>query len=297
MSNPRLLIIGASGFLGQHIARQAAAAFDVVEADLAIPPGEHGLAMDITSEESVKAGFERAAPDVAIVLAAISDIDDCERRPELAQAVNVDGAAAVARICARTGSRMVFTSSAAVFDGLRHGYRESHSPTPVSVYGRTKAQAEETILRLLPSALILRLALVIGFAGGPGTNAMLNKFAGKLHAGESVSFPDYEYRNPIDAGTLSCFLLELLQIGAAGIFHAGAAESISRFELGVRMAERMGFSPLLVRAQKEPLPGRAPRGPDHFLLTDKLRATCHTLVPSCNEIIERAIHGTPPSNS
>ena len=296
MSNLRLLIIGASGFLGQHIARKAASAFDVFEADIATPPGEHGLTMDITSDVSVNAGFERVAPDVAILLAAISDIDECERRPEPARAVNVRGAEHVADACAHSGARLVFTSSAAVFDGTQHGYNESDPPTPLSVYGSTKALAEDTISRKLPSALILRLALAIGFAEGSGTNAMLNKFTAKLRAGESVSFPDYEYRNPIDAETLSCFLLELLNRGAAGIVHVGATESISRFELGVRLAEKMGFPPHLVQPQTQPLPGRAPRGLDHFLLTGKLRATCGTPVPSCSEIIERAIHGSPQSN-
>ena len=143
MSNLRLLIIGASGFLGQHIARKAASAFDVFEADIATPPGEHGLTMDITSDVSVNAGFERVAPDVAILLAAISDIDECERRPEPARAVNVRGAEHVADACAHSGARLVFTSSAAVFDGTQHGYNESDPPTPLSVYGSTKALAEE----------------------------------------------------------------------------------------------------------------------------------------------------------
>lgn len=297
MSHPSLLIVGASGFLGQHIARKAASAFNVFEADIAALPSGRGLAVDVTSATSVNAAFDRAAPDVVVLLAAISDIDECERRPELAQAVNVRGAAHIAEACARSGAKLVFTSSAAIFDGTRHGYSESDPPTPLSVYGATKALAEETILRLLPSALILRLALVIGFAEGSGTNAMLNKFAAKLRAGESVSFPDYEYRNPIDAETLSCFLLELLLCRTAGIFHVGATESISRFELGVRLAAKMGFSSHLVQPQTQPLPGRAPRGPDHFLLTGKLRDTCRTPVPSCSEIIERAIHGSPESNS
>ena len=297
MNGQRLLIIGASGFLGQHIARKAASTFDVFEADIAAPAGAGGLSMDVTSADSVNAGFERAAPDVAILLAAISDIDECERRPEFAQAVNVRGAEYVAEACARSGARLVFTSSAAVFDGTRHGYSESDARTPLSVYGTSKALAEDMISRRLPSALILRLALVIGFAEGSGTNAMLNKFAARLRAGESVAFPDYEYRNPIDAETLSCFMLELLRGGAGGIFHVGATESVSRFELGVRLAEKMGFAPHLVQPQTQPLPGRAPRGLDHFLLTNRLRATCRTPVPSCREIIERAIHGSPQSNS
>jgi dTDP-4-dehydrorhamnose reductase len=297
VTKPRLLIIGANGFLGQHLAK-ARSCFDVFEADLAAPRGERGLAMDVTSAASVNAAFEDVRPNVVVLLAAVSDIDQCEQHPEMAEAVNVRGAAHVAEACARSGARLVFTSSAAVFDGARHGYRECDAPTPLSVYGRTKARAEELILAKLPSALILRLALAIGFAEGSGTNAMLNRFAAKLGAGECVWLPDFEYRNPIDAGTLSALLLELLgTAGAAGIFHVGATEAISRFELGVKLAQKMGFSPQLVQAQTEPLPGRAPRGLDHYLLTGKLRQVCQTPIPSCDDVIERALHATTQSNS
>jgi dTDP-4-dehydrorhamnose reductase len=295
---PRLLIIGANGFVGQHLARKAACCFHVWEADLSVPPGEHGVAIDITSAGSVDAGFQQSAPNAVVLLAGVSDIDQCEARPDLAEAVNVGGTAHVAEACTRIGASLLFISSAAVFDGAKHGYRESDSLTPVSVYGRTKANAEELIATMLPAAVILRLALVIGFAEGSGTNAMLNKFAAKLRAGEAVSLPDFEYRNPIDAGTLSDFIVELLRRGgASGVFHLGASESISRFELGVRLAERMSFPRDLVQSQTKPLPGRAPRGLDHFLLTDKIRAVCRTPVPSCEEVIERAIHGSPKSNS
>ncbi|MGD0296073.1 MAG: sugar nucleotide-binding protein [Bryobacteraceae bacterium] len=297
MTKARLLIIGANGFLGQHLSK-AGFCFEVFEADLAAPRGERGFAMDVTSSASVDVGFKHARPNVAVLLAAVSDIDQCEQHPEIAEAVNVCGAAHVAEACARSGARMVFTSSAAVFDGTRHGYTESDAATPLSVYGRTKARAEELILAKLPNALILRLALAIGFAEGSGTNAMLNRFAAKLGAGECVWLPDFEYRNPIDAGTLSTLLLELLGAArAAGIFHVGAREAISRFELGVKLAQRMGFSPQLVQAQTEPLPGRAPRGLDHYLLTRKLGEVCRTPVPSCDDVIERALHATTQSNS
>jgi dTDP-4-dehydrorhamnose reductase len=294
---PHLLIIGARGFLGQHLARKATSAFQVFAADLPAA-GWEGLVMDVTSAASIEAGFQQASPDVVVLLAAISDIDACENRPELAEEINVRGAARVVEACARAGAKLVFTSSAAVFDGTRHGYRESDVPTPVSVYGRTKARAEDLVRQALPSAIIFRLALVVGFAQDHGTNAMLNKLAEKLRAGQSVSFPNFEYRNPIDANTLTDFILELLHLpGASGIFHVGASESISRFELGMKLAERMGFSRDLIKPQTAPLPGRAPRGLDHFLLTERIRATCRTPVPSCDEVIERAIYGSSQGNS
>lgn len=290
---PRLLIIGSTGFLGQHVARKAGGAFEVFESDVVRPVGERGVSIDITSAGSVNSAFDQTKPDCAVLLAAVSDIDQCEQRPELAEAVNVCGTAHVAAACQRMGTRLLFTSSAAVFDGTRHGYRESDAPTPVSVYGRTKARAEQLIATELPETIILRLALVIGYAQGDGTNAMLNKFAAKLRAGEPVSLPTFEYRNPIDAVTLSDAILELLtNKSATGVFHLGATESISRFELGVQLAERLGYSSTLVKPQTEPIPGRAPRGLDHFLISERIATVCRLRLPSCKEVTERATNGT-----
>ena len=140
MIKPRLLIIGANGFLGQHLSK-AACCFEVFEGDLT-----GSLVVDVTSAVSVDAAFRQVRPDVAVLLAAVSDVDQCELHPELAEAVNVCGASHVAEACVRTGSRLVFTSSAAVFDGTRHGYTERDAATPLSVYGKSKARAEELIL-------------------------------------------------------------------------------------------------------------------------------------------------------
>jgi len=289
---PHLLIIGARGFVGQHLAHKASGRFQVFEAGLP-EAGWEKLAVDVTSPASIDAAFQQADPDVVVLLAAVSDIDVCESQPELAEDVNVRGTARVVEACVKAGAKLLFTSSAAVFDGTRHGYRETDVVTPISVYGRTKARAEDLIRQALPSAIIVRIPLVVGFAQDHGTNAMLNKLAEKLGAGQPVSFPSFEFRNPIDTGTLVRFVLELLALpDTSGTFHVGASESISRFELGLKLAEGLGFSRDLIKPQTAPLPGRAPRGLDHFLLTEKIRGVCTTPVPSCNEVIERAIYAS-----
>jgi dTDP-4-dehydrorhamnose reductase len=287
-----MLIIGALGFIGAYAARVAAATCEVFRGDCLPPEGPGDVAIDITNEESVRAVFERVAPDTVLLFAAISDIDRCQANPELANAINVRGAEHVACACARSNARLLYTSSAAVFDGTRHGYREDDQPTPVSVYGETKARAESIIAAAAPSAIILRLALVLGLAGRTGTNSLVDNLGEKWKTGRPVALPVFEYRNPIDAPTLARFIMELLGRGAHGVYHLGSREAISRFDLGLKLAERMGYPGELVQPQTEPAPGRAPRGLDHFLLTDKIAAATAIPVPSCDEVIERCLNGT-----
>lgn len=283
-----MLIIGARGFLGTYLARGAAEAYEVIRGNRVAPVEPGHIAIDITDRQSVRSAFEQTKPDIAVLLAALSDIDVCEKDRERALAVNLHGAEHVARAAAQTHARFLYTSSAAVFDGRKHGYTEDDPPTPLSFYGETKTRAEAAIQTLIPSAIVLRFGLVVGFAGKAGTNAMLDNLVQRWSVGTPTLLPDFEFRNPIDAATLSRFMLELLEKeNISGIFHVGATESISRYELGVMLAARAGHSGGLVRPQKEPSPGRAPRGADHFLLTHKLKAICDNSIPTCNEVIER----------
>ena len=77
-----------------------------------------------------------------------------------------------------TEARLLFTSTAAVFDGSSHGYCEEDEVAPLSVYGKTKAWAENAVMTLTPSAVMIRFALVLGFARKNGTNAMLDSVMG-----------------------------------------------------------------------------------------------------------------------
>jgi dTDP-4-dehydrorhamnose reductase len=287
---PRLLIIGATGFVGSRLARAADASCEVFRSARHASGDERSVAIDITDPQSVRAVFNQVRPRAVIHLAALSDIDRCERERDLADLVNHTGAVHVAQECLRTGARLLCTSTDAVFDGTKGLYREHDPPSPPNWYGETKALAEAAIGRLLPDAAIVRLSLVLGRSEAPGGNSYLDKVLGNLAAGNTIAAATFEYRNPIDVGTLAQFLLEIVsQPTAAGIFHVGASDKMSRYELTRAIAEHLGYDPQLIVRQESPPPGRAPRGADDFLATDRVRHMCRTSVPTCQEVVERAV--------
>jgi dTDP-4-dehydrorhamnose reductase len=285
-----MFVIGSRGFLGSYLVRAAAGDFEVIEGNRTTTgePGE--VKIDVSDEGSVKAAFQAARPDVVMLLAAIADIDRCQQFPQEAKSVNLRGAEHVANACAGTNARLLFTSTGAVFDGRTHGYTEESPVSPVSVYGETKAVAERSVLALAPSAIVIRIALALGFAQRAGTNGVLDTMRERWASGQAVALPVSEQRNPIDGATLSRFMLELVKQEARGIFHIGCQDPITRYDLGLRLADRMGFKGQ-VDLQLELPRGRAPRGPDHYLLTDKLRMTNAIPIPSCDQVIERCFDG------
>jgi dTDP-4-dehydrorhamnose reductase len=287
----RLFIIGATGFVGSRLSLAARDRFVVVGGSRSPLSGSGTVAIDITDRHSVSRAFDQAQPELVAHLAALSDIDRCERERELAEKINVVGAMHVAEECARRGARLLYTSTDAVFDGTKHIYYEHDPPTPVNWYGQTKASAERAIGDLLPSSAIVRLSLVLGRSALAVGNSYLEKVIGNLRAGNKIVTPTFEFRNPIDVGTLCEFLLELApRLDATGIFHIGASDKMSRYDLARAIAERLGHDPQLIVPQSEPVSGRAPRGRDDFLVTERLRQFCHTAIPTCREVIERACH-------
>jgi len=286
----RLLIIGAGGFLGSYAAEAAEklSSYEVVRGERNCAELRGKVRIDVADAGSVSRAFEQTNPDCVLLLAAMADIDRCEARPEEAFAVNARGVEHVANICARKHARLVFTSTAAVFDGTKHGYREEDAVNPLSVYGKTKAWAESAVHALTPSAVVVRFGLLLGLARRGGTNAMLDTLVEKWKKGETVSLPVHEERNPVDAGMLTRILIDLLgKPHVSGTYHVGSMDSLSRYELGKLLAKGAGISQELVRAQTVEVPGRAPRGKDHFLLTDKIRQVSDLEVGTVQAVVER----------
>jgi dTDP-4-dehydrorhamnose reductase len=291
MEKPRALIVGAGGFLGGYLVQAATDRFEVVRGER-IPSELGGVRIDITDASSVGRAFEIARPDIVLLLAAISDIDRCEAQPEKAFAVNVQGVELVANVCARVNARLLFTSTAAVFDGRKHGYREEDGTNPLSVYGATKVRAEAVVRALVPAAVVIRFSLLLGFAKKAGTNSMLDGLHANWEAGKAVALSTSECRNPIHADSVSQIMIRLVADDRVhGVFHAGACDSISRYEIAMRLAARAGFPDHLVQPQTTPVAGRAPRGEDQFLLTEKLQKLCRMEIPTCDQVIERCFDG------
>jgi len=288
---PRLLVVGARGFLGTFLAERASSLYEVLRGDRSREGDETDVVIDITDPASVKKAFTESRPNAVVLLAAVSDIDRCERNRQLAVDVNLYGAEHVANACERAGAKLLFTSTGAVFDGLKHGYSEEDEVSPISVYGETKANAEAVVKALVPSAIIARVSLVLGRTGKPGTNSLVDSMIRRWAAGETLSASVLESRNPIDASTLSQWFVELLSDDRnSGIVHTGSTDSMTRFRLATAIAYRLKISPELVKDELQPAPGRAPRGADHLLLTDKISRICTTQPPSCDEVIERSLN-------
>jgi len=269
----RVLVTGASGMLGGRLAQLLAKRFDVVAAchQSAVPVGLERVSMDLESAESVEQAFVASKPQAVLHAGAWAFTDLCERDPDKARRINVDGSQAVARACAERDLRVVAISTDLVFPGTRAWSDEAQSTAPVMMYGVTKLQGEEAALAAAPRAVVARVPLIVG--RGYGARSTATEAVGwALRAGRPLTLFTDQFRTPADAESVVEALAVLLTGTQTGRFHLGGSERVSRHELGVRVARVHGLpTDGIAAVPQDSVPAAAPRAADVSMDSSRAR--------------------------
>ena len=251
MAPKRILVVGASGFLGSNVALAARDEYAVVVHSFRTPVCDTGMisiTADLTLPGSASRLVREAKPDVVINCAALADVDACEANPELARQMNADAPGEIADACRLHNATFVHISTDAVFGDGPGPWRPSSSPHPINVYGRTKASGEQQVLSQMSRALVVRTNIV-GWSPD-GRRSLLEFFYNRLSSGQSTpGFTDVLFR-PLAVCDLWRLLNKLIESGTHGIWHAMGADLISKFAFGVMVARTFGFDEALVEPRK-----------------------------------------------
>ncbi len=278
MNHPTLLLTGAGGFVGSHILHQALPNYNVVALNRSAAPFQHPRLKwhraDVCDHKQVASIFHSCKPQLVVHAAADSDIDRCEQDPPAAMRINVDATEHLARLCRGNASKMIFTSTDAVFDGYKSFYREEDEPIPVNYYGKTKAIAEQVVLQTAPGSVVTRLAWVMGFSRSGRGNSFMAKTIGALRKGLCVEFPEDEFRTPVYVALVAQAVMKLAEPSCHGIFHLAGNERLSRYDLVRRIAVKANVDETLVVLKNAgQFAGRARRSRDVSMDNTKVRQT------------------------
>jgi dTDP-4-dehydrorhamnose reductase len=240
----KILITGASGLLGVYLLREACQSSDQVcgwsgsrhVEFFGIPINP----VDLTTPDHVAKALEEVSPDVILHTAALARVADCQQDPQRAHRVNVKGSRIAVEQAARIGARLVLVSTDLVFDGEKAPYRESDEARPVSVYGRSKREAEQVVLGY-SNVAVVRLGLLFG----PSLNGQPSFFdqqISALRSGRPITLYADEWRTPLALCTAATSLLAIARSSFRGLLHLGGPERLSRLEMGLRLASILGVS-------------------------------------------------------
>lgn len=272
----RLVVTGASGQLGAYLLAHLSRLAEQVVAFSGSDPGPGSvipfLPVDLGDPLALERAFVVARPTLVIHAAALARVADCQHDPVRAQRINCDATAHLARLCADTGARLVFVSTDLVFAGDRAPYREDDPPCPLSVYGRSKARAEQAVLAH-PGHVVARLSLLYG-PSRAREPSFFDQQVAALRLGRPVTLFEDEWRTPLDLDTAAAALIRLAQGNLGGIVHLGGPERMSRLDMGRRLARFLALDPGVIRpARRDDVPAAEPRPCDTSLDSSRWRAT------------------------
>jgi dTDP-4-dehydrorhamnose reductase len=269
----RILVTGATGQLGAYVVHELVErGADVVAWSHSSPTiiaGVTARPVELTNANAVAAAFRDAAPTAVIHAGALAAVADCARDPTMAVAVNYRGSDVLAYLASVARTKLVLVSTDLVFDGERGNYTEDDPPSPLSVYGRTKADAERVVLAY-PEHAVVRVSLLFG----PSRNGRASFFdsqVASLRNGEPIRCFQDEWRTPLALPIAAKVLVEIASLDATGLLHVGGPERLSRLEMGQRLAAHLGANPALIEAvSRMSIPGE-PRPRDTSLNSSRWR--------------------------
>ena len=224
----KILLLGKNGQVGWELQRALAPLGELTALDR---QGDDGLCGDLTNLDGLAATVRAVQPQVIVNAAAYTAVDKAEGEPELAQRINAEAPAALAREAAALGALLVHYSTDYVFDGSGSAPWAEDAPTgPLGVYGATKLAGEQAIAQTGCPHLILRTSWVYAARGGNFARTMLRLGQER----ERLTVIDDQWGAPTGAELIADVTAHAVaqtrqQPAKAGIYHLTAAGETTWF--------------------------------------------------------------------
>jgi dTDP-4-dehydrorhamnose reductase len=270
---PPILATGLSGMIGSRVRELLGDEFEFE--DLSLETG-----FDITNEADLREKFAGTGAEICLHLAAVTDVDACERERELSRQslswrVNVEATANIARLARRRQMYLVYLSTEFVFDGERpigERYVEEDRPRPVNWYGETKRRGEEAVEKEGGSYLVVRTASPYRSRFELKTD-FVRRISGRLKQGKAVKAVVDARFSPTLVDDLALGLRKVIKDRLQGKLHLVGSEPLSPLRAVEIIAEVEGCSRDLIEpvSNEAYFRGRAKRGLNLALANDKAR--------------------------
>jgi dTDP-4-dehydrorhamnose reductase len=277
-----MLITGASGLLGAHVAAALSLDHHVVGIDRHRWWGERPIEMlngDLLADAFVTETVRRVAPSVVVHCAAMVDVDACERQPELAEAYNAHMTRTLVR-AAGPEALFVYITTDGIFQGDAPFRTERDEPKPRTVYGWSKLHGEQEVQAAGGNHLIIRTNFFGWSSGRKKTSAEWLYRA--LSDGEPITgFTDFHF-TPIYVVDFVDRLTQLMASPHRGLFHLCGGERVSKYDFARLMAAAAGLQTTSLRPGSIDGAGLlAPRPKDMSLSCERFSKALGVSVPDC----------------
>ncbi|MEO0900093.1 MAG: SDR family oxidoreductase [Bacteroidota bacterium] len=274
----KILLTGSNGLLGQKITNQIISSHPEVDL-LATSRGvnRHPNSLDFTyrgldllDEEKVFQVIEEFQPDSIIHTAAMTQVDLCEDKKEMCDAINIGTVRTLAKACERFNVHLVHISTDFVFNGEEGPYKEDAQPDPVNYYGHSKWKAEQVLVESPVSSAILRTILLYGITPAMSRSNIVLWVKGSLEQAKPIRVVNDQYRNPTLVEDLADASIQAALRKAEGIYHISGPEGMWIVDIARRVADYFGLDKRLIsETDSASLGQKAKRPPKTGFIIDK----------------------------
>ena len=243
----KLLITGASGLLGINLALEAMREHEVVGMDRGLLKSAPFtvLNVDLSNRKALVPAIDAVRPDWIIHCAALANLEECEKPPDLARILNTELPRELASACTERRIKLIHLSTDAVFDGTREGmYTEEDQPNPQSIYSQTKLDGERAVQEANPQAIIARVNF-FGWSLG-GRRSLAEFFFNNLSEGKNVNGFTDVFFCPMWVNDLSQILIAMLKKELSGMYHVVGSQALNKYQFGLEVARRFGLRESLI---------------------------------------------------
>jgi dTDP-4-dehydrorhamnose reductase len=230
----RILVTGASGLLGRHVANTLREKH-YVRGAYHTRPCENGVQLEVDDFARVHEVLQEGNYTHVVHCAALRDPDYCLRNPEEAYRVNALAVENLARLADEHDFLLAHISTDYVFSGEQAPYHEDDATGPVNLYGRTKL-AGELAARTAKRHLILRIPALWSLDFSDPRNCA-TKFAQDLRKGDSLVMDAICVRYYTLAEDVAAAAGFLLDEEMRGIYHLTAEQKITKAGFAKKIAE------------------------------------------------------------
>ena len=282
----RILVTGIEGMVGSEMwSELVSRGHEVIPTDLK-PTSPDTLKLDVRDRPTVEKMLKEMSPNLVIHLAAETDVDRCEQEPEYAYSTNSVGTENVASQCQIYGVRLVYVSTAGVFDGEKPTpYIEGDMPNPVNVYGRSKLSGEYAVRHYVSAHQIVRAGWMFG--GYSRDKKFVGKILRLLERQRTISVVTDKFGSPTFSEDLSRGIATLIDKEHFGVFHMTNCGVCSRYDVALKLVDILGrkdVTLLPITSDKFPLP--APRARSEAMDNRRLLSLGLDLMRGWEEALE-----------
>ena len=289
----RFLVTGSTGLVGYQVVK------DLIKDDNhrvyscynnLISKDGISIKLNLTNQDDIENCFKKIQPDVVIHLAAITDVDLCERQQDLAMKINAIATETLVKESSKQNSFFIYMSTDYIFDGKQGMKKENDVPNPLGFYGQSKLMGELSLNKFASSYSIVRISSPFGHH--PIKKSFPSWVIENLKQKNKIPILTDQITSPTYVPNLSKMLIEIAERQITGKIHLAGSTRISRYNFANIIAEKLNLdNSLLIPTKLEDMNWHASRPQDSSLdvsfATEILNAKPQTIHQSLDSFLSK----------